>query len=178
MANMFLRLDHIDGESLDFFHEKEIEIVDFMWEASHEVDRAKSDEDAAKIAPLFSDFTVTKFCDKASATLLQFFTVGTIIETGTITLRKRAGDNSFVNYLVIDLTKVRVTSFSWSMGEDNRISELIGLNAAQFFAKYMRQGSEGDAEGIIDFGFDTVGNAEVAGGLEVEFKFSKPPKFY
>ncbi len=179
MTEMFLRLDGIDGESLDEEQTNQIEIMDFKWGVAHEGDRSKEDSDPSKISPTFTVITINKIFDKASPNLLRFFTKGTEIAEGTVTFRKLAGGEK-VRYLIIKLEKIRITAFDWNHeGQDGVVHEEIHLDVGGFFATYTRQANSGNVAGFLDFGFDilaadgTKANKEKAFGHSKEVKITR-----
>jgi type VI secretion system secreted protein Hcp len=159
MANMFLMLADIDGESLDDDHHDRIEFLDMAWNNAHAVSRTRKDEESST-KPTIGDITITKICDKASANLLKYCCLGTNIPIGRITFRKNAGDDK-VEYMVIDMWNVKISHFEWNFQpEGGYMQEVVHLNMAQFYEQYTVQkddGTEGDA---VHFGFDIPENEE------------------
>ena len=91
MAEMFLKLDGIEGESLDFAHAGEIEIKNWEW---HTVNNVKWDvnQGGQSTKVEVKDIDLKKICDKASVTLYQCCVTGKHIKNGKITCRKNDGD--------------------------------------------------------------------------------------
>jgi type VI secretion system secreted protein Hcp len=159
MAEMFLMLDDIEGESLDETHADEIEILDLKWKFTHVVSPTMKDEDSST-KPTITDITIKKLCDKASMNLMRYCCLGKNIASGKITCRKNAGDEK-VEYLIIDLSDIKVSDIAidWE-GHEGGIAETVMLNVAKFVATYSRQDNLGAQMGFIDFGFDIPNNRQ------------------
>ena len=163
MAEMFLRLEGIVGESTDLAHGgprphvNEIELIGWDWELKNEAKfELKPEESAKQMKP--DKLTVVKGVDLASARLMQYCTLGTLITKATLTCRKRAGDQR-LEYLVIDLTNVKVMSVTWDK-EEHIVKETVDLAFVKIEAKYLKQNNEtgGAADGVVRFGWDFSDN--------------------
>ena len=142
MADMFLKLDGIQGESIDYEHHNGIEIVDFTWGLTNSASYALTQQDAANNAKV-DNVTVTKFFDKSSITLAQFCATGQHIPEGRIICRKNTGDENHpkLDYLLIVLKKVMVTNVKWagkeaSPGAPSGAPETVTLSFLQFHLYY------------------------------------------
>jgi len=159
MADMFLMLQDIEGESLDAVHTNQIEILDMGWNNKHVVHRTRKDEKTST-KPDIGDITIKKICDKASANLLKYCCLGKNIPYGKITFRKNAGDGK-VEYLTIDLWDIKISSFNWDWQvEGGHLHETVHLNIAQFHEVYTLQDNRGLAGDTVHFGFDIPDNEE------------------
>jgi len=118
MADMFLELTGIKGESLDYIHENEIEIFEWNWGVDNKASFQVGAGEAAKHTE-FDHVVVTKMFDKASVTLMNYCATGRRIHEGIITCRKNDGEQH-VAFLKIKLTDVKVNSVKWAgKNEDN-----------------------------------------------------------
>jgi type VI secretion system secreted protein Hcp len=168
MAEMFLWLDGIDGESLDEAkpkpHTNEIEIVDWAWGLDNKASYKLSQKEASSKVTV-NNITVTKSIDKASVTLARYCALGKHIPHGTITCRKNAGDEK-LEYLLIELDGVMVKSVDWKgQGHEHGVSETVALSFEEFKIKYKVQTNLGAAaKGIIHFGFDMEKHEEINSG--------------
>ena len=70
MAEMFLKLDGIEGESLDSVHTGEIEIKDWQWDTINTV-KWDINQGGQSTKVDVQHVLLNKFCDKASVTLYQ-----------------------------------------------------------------------------------------------------------
>jgi type VI secretion system secreted protein Hcp len=159
MAEIFLRLDNISGESIDAVgggppHIDEIQVFDWNWGLTNSAPLEMKSAEATTQTSAQS-LSITKGIDKASATLAQFCALGTEIPTGTLTCRKNAGDQK-LEYLVIDFKKVKVIDLKWNeQGHEHGASEVVLIRFGEFKIKYtMQADATGEALGTVEFGFD------------------------
>jgi type VI secretion system secreted protein Hcp len=155
MAEMFLMLDGIHGESLDAHHAGEIELTDWSWKLENTSSFVLTQgETSSKV--VIQNIIVHKICDKASVNLLQYCTVGKHIPKGKITCRKKDGDDK-VEYLKIDLTDIKISYVNWTgHGEQPTLAEEVELSFAEFKVHYTLQKDRGYAAGTTDFGWDIL----------------------
>ena len=154
MANMFLALTNILGESLDLEHKMEIEIHEWRWGLENHAPYRLQENEATKQTSVHH-ITIEKMVDKASTTLANYCAHGKHIAEGTITCRKNDGDTK-VEYLIIKLTDVKVESVNWGgRGEEHRgISETVDLSFLKFKIIYKVQKRDGSLAGPNEFEFD------------------------
>ncbi len=152
-SNIYLKLDQVDGESLDHDHQNWIEVESFSWGVDNPSSFAVGQGGQATQAHIAA-MGVQKQCDKSSVTLFKNCTTGKHIPKGTISCVKLDGD-SRVEYLKIDLTDIMVSNFQWSgSGADQIVQEHISLVFAEFKETYKLQQSGGSAGGGTDFGYN------------------------
>lgn len=168
MADMFLNLQGIDGESLDeaepIRHGKEIEIYDWVWTVDNPADYKMSTAQAATKANVHN-ITVRKHCDFASVNLLRYCTMGTHIPSARITCRKHRGED-MLEYLTIDMRDVIIHQFDWKGMPETLVMEEIILEFAAFKTAYTVQRNP-DAgintpTGFVDFGWDVQQHTETS----------------
>jgi type VI secretion system secreted protein Hcp len=153
MAEMFLKLDGIEGESLDSSHGGEIEIKSWGWVTENHV-RWDVNQGGQSTKVDVNHIYLEKICDKASVTLYQDCVTGKHIKSGTITCRKNDGDQK-VEYLVVKLTDIMVTKVEFSGdGESQSLKETVGLSFAEFRLDYKVQNDTGSAGGAKSFQFN------------------------
>ncbi len=155
-VDMFLKLDGIDGESVDKSHGKEIDILAWSWGMSQSgTFHAGAGGGAGKAN--FQDISVTKWVDKASATLMAKIATGDHVPKARLTVRK-AGKTP-LEYMIIEMEKVMITSYSTGgSGGEDRLTENITLNFAKVKVKYVPQKEDGSGEAEVEFGFDIAAN--------------------
>jgi len=153
MAEMFLKLDGIEGESLDFAHSGEIEIKNWEWHTENHVNwDINQGGQSTKVE--IKHIELKKICDKASVTLYQCCVTGRHIKNGTITCRKNDGEQK-VEYLIVTLTDIMITKVDWSgEGGAQSLDENVGLSFAEFHLDYKVQNDTGNASGTTSFGFN------------------------
>ena len=129
-SDMFLKLAGITGESTDSKHSGEIDVLSWSWGASN----SSSVVGGAGKANV-QDLSVTKYVDKASPPLLLKTLNGGAIADATLTVRSASATP--IEFLIIKLTNVLVTSISTggSTGED-RLTENVSFNFGKVEFKY------------------------------------------
>lgn len=145
MAEMFLKLDGIEGESMDDAHGGEIEIRSWTWPTENHV-HWDVNQGGQSTKVVISDITLEKICDKASVTLYQNCVTGKHIKSGTITCRKNDGDQK-VEYLIVKLTDIMVTKVEFAGDDGPSLKETVGLSFAKFRMDYKVQNDTGTAAG-------------------------------
>jgi type VI secretion system secreted protein Hcp len=156
MANMFLSLTGVTGESIDADKKLEgaIEIHEWVWGLHNAAPYRLKESDATTHASV-DKMTVTKMIDKASVTLVNFCAHGKEVSKATITCRKNTEDGP-VDYLTIELNDVKIRSVNWpGRGEDLRgVPEVVVLEFKKFTMSYSMQLASGLLEGANVFPFD------------------------
>jgi type VI secretion system secreted protein Hcp len=152
MAEMFLKLDSVPGESLDEKHKDEIEIKSWGWTTENHV-RWDLNQGGQSTKVVVNAINIEKICDQASVTLYQNCVTGKHIPTGRITCRKNNGDQK-LEYLVVDLTDIMVSKVVWSgEGEEQSLKETVEISFAEFQLNYNIQEDLGNPGGGKNFGF-------------------------
>jgi type VI secretion system secreted protein Hcp len=153
VTNIYLKLDGLDGESIDEDHKDWIEVENFSWGVNNPASFERGQGGQATQAHI-SAINVTKHCDKASVALYKACTTGKHISKGTLSCLKLDGD-SRVEYLKIDLTDVMVEGFQWTgSGGEHLVHESVSLVFAEFKQAYKLQHDAGSAGGNTDFGYN------------------------
>src|SRR5215471_15846262 len=75
VTEMFLKIEGIDGESLDRWHKNEIEIDNWSWTTKNNVTWGKNQGGHSTNAEI-SQITVNKICCRASAILYRYCVTG------------------------------------------------------------------------------------------------------
>jgi type VI secretion system secreted protein Hcp len=154
MAEMFLTLEKVEGETLDELRPKgDIEIREWKWGSSATV-KWDRNQGGQTLSSKYDKITVVKTVDKASATLMQCCLTGRHIPTGKITCRKKDGDSK-VDYLTVELKDIVVSKVEWQGGgTEDVVNEEIFLEVAEFNMVYTLQQDAGTAQGGKTFGFN------------------------
>jgi type VI secretion system secreted protein Hcp len=156
-GDMFLKLEGIDGESIDDAnpsHKNEIDILGWSFGGTNPASFAVG-MGGQQSKPTFTEFHITKVADAATVKLLRAMSGGQHIPTGKITCRKAIKDSDKLEYLVIDLTDVQVTNVQWSgSGSEQFMHETVSLTAAEFKSTYKLQQDKGAAGGSTEFKYN------------------------
>ena len=131
-VEIFLRLNGIDGEAKDILskgegHDGEIVVLDWSWG----VTSSKSG------APNFAELKLRKYVDKASPKLMQSCATSTLIADGSLAVRKEFSTGNLVDYLVIDMENILVTSVHLEGAADASLIETITLTMWRFVYSYI-----------------------------------------
>jgi len=108
-VDMFLKLDGIDGESMDHKHKGEIEILSFSWGLSNTVSSATGGAGAGKVK--FNEFTIVKMIDTASPKLMESCCQGEHLGFAQLTLVGKGVKGQPEEFLKIKLSDVLVSSY-------------------------------------------------------------------
>jgi type VI secretion system secreted protein Hcp len=157
-VDMFLKLDGIKGEAMDSKHKDTIDVLAWSWSMSQSgTTHMGSGSGSGKVS--VQDLSLTKYVDKASATLIQHACTGKHITKGQLIVRK-AGDKP-LEYVTIDLEDIIVTQVSsGGSGGEDRITENVTLNFANFKYTYTTQAKDGSAGPKVDFGWKIAQNVK------------------
>jgi len=151
-VDIFLKLDKVKGESQDKVHKGEIDVLSWDW-GIEQTGTTHTGSGGGGGKANFHDLTIVKYVDKASVTLINFAATGQHIDKAELIVRKAGGKP--LEYLVIKLRNVIVVHYSLGgAGGQERISEHITLNFAEFKISYVPQGEDGKGEAAISFDYD------------------------
>jgi type VI secretion system secreted protein Hcp len=150
---MFLKLAGCDGESIATGHENEIELLGWNWGVSNQGSSSMGGGSGTGKAS-FYDLSITKYVDKATATILSNCAKGNHFATGTLVCRK-VGGNSPLEYLKVEMDQVFVSGVEHgaSLGAELTV-ESVKLNFAKVEVVYTPQGAQGSAAGSVPFKWD------------------------
>jgi len=144
MANMFLDLTNIAGESLDHDHEGKIEVHDWSWGMHNHAPFSITAGDKAAKHARFTHITIHKRIDRSTPTLMQYCAHGMKIPEGTLICRKNDGDKQ-IEYLTIKLKEVKVYEVDWPLKGGDDV-ETIMLAFHKVHVEYTVQTNEGDLD--------------------------------
>ena len=145
-VDYFLKIDGIQGESLDSKHKSEIQLESWSFgEANKGSFSYGAGGGAGKVQ--MGDFHFVKHVDKSSPKLFQACASGEHFKTALLTCRKAGKDQQ--EYYKITLNEILVSSFqtSGSAASDIVPSEEISLNFASIKIEYQEQKPDGTLGG-------------------------------
>ena len=156
-ADLFLKLDGIDGESQKDGHVNEIEIFSFSNGASNPSSVGMgTGSGAAKVE--LSSISFQKQTDKASPKLFLKCCDGTHIATGKLTCRE-AGGTSPVEYFTYDLEECFIDSVSWGGSSGGgKPSESVSMSFKKVVVTYYPQNPDGSKGDKMVGGWDVSTN--------------------
>ncbi|HZO86018.1 MAG TPA: type VI secretion system tube protein Hcp [Verrucomicrobiae bacterium] len=152
--NMFLRMDPIQGESLDQNHRDQMDVLAWSWGMSMPLVAGGGGTGRVNI----QDISITKYVDKASPALMLGCSSGTHYKTAVLSMQK-SGASATRDFMVITLEDVIVTSYNTggSAGGD-LLTENIALNFSKVRVEYWQQRQDGSYVAIAPYGWDVKAN--------------------
>ncbi|MFD1951487.1 Hcp family type VI secretion system effector [Sphingomonas arantia] len=149
-VEMFLKLAGCDGESEATGYEGQIELLGWNWGVTNMASSVMGTGTGAGKAS-FQDLSITKYVDKATATLLLNCAGGGHFTTAVLSCRK-AGGTKALEYLKITMEQVFVSSVQHggTPGDDLTV-ENVTLNFAKVDVTYSPQSATGTAAGSVPF---------------------------
>ena len=155
LAETFLRLGDIKGESTDLKHKDEIEVLSFTQSWINTGDFGTGGGGGAGKVTCGA-ITLMKNIDKSSPLLLKGVITGQHFKDAVISFQT---DNKASEYYQIALNDVFVSELTQTDAQDpNRIFEKLVLNASAFEFKYTPQTIKGSAGAPISFKWDCKAN--------------------
>ena len=160
VADYFLKIDGIEGESADSKHKGEIQLESFSFGGNQTGSSGHGGGGGAGKVHL-QDFHFTKRVDKGSAKLFLSCCNGAHIKSATLVARKAGKDQQ--EFLKIVLSDVLVSSFQsgGSGGGDVIPMEQVSLNFGKVEMEYKEQKADGSLGGAVKSGWDLKANKAV-----------------
>lgn len=157
--DMFLKIDTIDGESIDRDHAGEIDVLAYSLGFSNSGDAAAQTGGSLGKAAR-QNLSMTVYQSKASLPIFLAVATGRMFRDATLTLRKAGA--SPLEFLELKLEDVLITSqaVGGSGGED-RITESISLDYARITFNYVGLDPRGTPLDTISAGFDFRTNTPI-----------------
>jgi type VI secretion system secreted protein Hcp len=156
-VHMFIKIDSINGESVDAKHKDQIEVLSWTWGMTQSGSaHYGSGTGTGKVS--VRDLSFTKYVDKSTPVLMKYCCKGQFFDKATLSVMK-AGSTP-VEYIKLDLTHGLVSSVtSGGVGDDERLVETITLNFKAFSMQYTPQ-DKGSAGASVPATWDLSKNAE------------------
>lgn len=149
---VFLKLDGIEGESMDARHANEIDVTAWSFGVSNPAGPHSGGGSGTGRAT-FTDLAVTKVLDKATPALMLAVASGRHIAKGRLTVTS-SGPRP-LDILVVDLQDVLVTTdLLADTADDTRPVENVGFSFAKIHVAYTQQAATGAAGQVSEFGWD------------------------
>ncbi len=160
VADYFLKLKGIDGESQDDKHKGEIDLESWSWgETQTGTHAGGGGGGAGKIS--MQDFHFVMRVNKASPKLFLACASGEHIPEAVLTCRKAGGNQE--EYLKVKMTDLLVSSFQTGGAASSGIvpTDQISLNFSKIEFEYKEQKPDGTLGGAIKAGYDVKRNVKV-----------------
>ena len=155
-TDMFLKIDDVQGESVDSKHKDWIDVQSWSWGMSQPgTSHSGTGGGGGKVS--VQDLSIVKYVDKATPNLMKMCCNGKHFKLATLKIRK-AGGEALV-YVKIELNDGIVTGVSTAGGTgDERLTETVTLNFASFKYEYTPQDAKGSGAGAVPCGWDIAKN--------------------
>ncbi|MDR8919020.1 Protein hcp1 [Burkholderia multivorans] len=157
--DIFLKIDGINGESLDDKHKDEIEILNWDWEILQESSMHSGSGGGAGKATV-KDLTFEHNIDRASPNLMKYALTGKHIDQAVLVMRKAGGNP--LEHLKLTMSDVIVTRVkpSGSKAGEEKSRETVSLSFSKVKQEYVVQNAQGGSGGAVTASFDIKGNKE------------------
>jgi type VI secretion system secreted protein Hcp len=162
MADSYLQIDGIPGESLDDKHKDWIEILSFSHGVTQPTSATRGSAGGGTTARSeHGDYVITKYVDKATPKLFEACSTGKHISKCKIEMCRAGG--SQVPYMVVNLEEVVIASVhsAGAAGPNDFPTESISLNYGKIDWPYTQQKrKDGSGGGNVTGKYDvTAGKA-------------------
>ncbi len=158
-VDMFLKLGDVRGESTDDRHKDETDVLAWSWGMSQgATPHTGAAGGAGKVS--VNDLSIKKYVDRGSPILVMSCCSGKPFDQGVLTVRK-AGETA-LEYFKITMKGVLVTSIltGGSSGDEDRMTENVTLNFAEFKLEYTPQKADGSGDASIEVGWNILANVK------------------
>ncbi|MEM5433876.1 type VI secretion system tube protein Hcp [Paraburkholderia diazotrophica] len=156
MADIFLKISGISGESHDALHKGEIEIDSWRWKVSQPSSMMSGSGGGAGKATI-NDLNFVHQIDRSSPNLMRYCLTGRHIPEVILTTRKAGGNP--LEFLKVTMGDVVVTSVEPVIYEDH-YSEHVSLSFSRVKQEYKVQDISGINAGAVTATFDIKENIE------------------
>jgi type VI secretion system secreted protein Hcp len=158
---MFIQIGDLKGEAQDKTHKELIDVLAWSWGMSQSGTMHMGGGGGGGKVNV-QDLSITKFVDKSTPPLMGACAQGTQYPEAKLVVRK-AGGKSPLEYIILSLKDVIITSVSaGGSGGEDRLTENVTLNFAEFKYEYQPQKPDGSKDGgAIPFAYDIAANAVV-----------------
>jgi len=158
MADYFLKVDGIPGESADAKHKGEIDVLAFSWGVG-QAGTASSGSGGGSGKAVFDDLLVVARTSKASPQLWLACASGTHIKSAVLTCRRRG--KAPVEFLTIVLSDVVVSSYEVDGSDEEPPLDQIAFSYAKVETHYMPADKTGKTQPPVSAGWDLKANKKV-----------------
>lgn len=157
VSDYFLKIEGIDGESVDSKHKGEIELLSWSWAETQAGGNVGSGPGSGRAS--LQDFIFTMKVNKASPKLMQACASGEVIKKAVLVCRK-AGAKDQQEYLKITFTDSLVSSYQTggTGGTDIIPTDKVTLDFAKIEIEYKEQKADGSLGGAVKGGWNIKEN--------------------
>lgn len=156
----FLKIDGIEGDSLDKLHKDEIDVESWSWGVVNEGSPGPGGGGGAGRAS-FQDFHFVAKISKASPQLFLSCATGVHHKAATLSGRRAGGEKTSGDFLEYKLSDVLVTSVQHAEGGSDLPIEQFSLGYGRFEITFTPQNEDGSPGSPISGGFDVKLNKKI-----------------
>ncbi|MCX6624372.1 MAG: type VI secretion system tube protein Hcp [Acidobacteria bacterium] len=160
IADFFLKIDTIEGESGDSKHKGEIDLESWSWgESNTGTGGYGGGSGAGKVS--MQDFHFVMKIGKGSPKLMLACATGQHIPKAVLTCRKAGGEQQ--EYLVVTFTDILISSYqTGGSGHSDVIPmDQVSFNFTKIEMDYKLQDSKGGLGGSVKTGYDVKANKKI-----------------
>jgi type VI secretion system secreted protein Hcp len=140
----FLELSGVKGESTHPVHKEKIDILSWSWGGTNS---GSTHMGGGGSRANFQDLSLTKWIDKSTPILMARMATGELFATGKLYIHKPTAKGG-VDLLTFEMKDILVTSQSMGgSGGEDRLTENISLNFAEFTLTYQQTATDGSTVG-------------------------------
>lgn len=138
MADMYMQIDGINGESTDSEHQKWVELLSFNHSISQPASATASSAGGGTTARCqHQDYSITKLVDLTSPKLYELCSSGKHIKKVVVEMMRASGDKR-VKYMIVTMEEVVISHVAPSGGGDFP-SESVSFNYGTIKWQYSQQ---------------------------------------
>jgi type VI secretion system secreted protein Hcp len=152
MADFYLKLDGIDGESKDSKHAGQIELQSWSWGQTNAGSQAGGTGGAGTGKVSMQDLHFVTNMSKASPKLFLACATGEHIKKAVLTCHRAGKDQQ--EYLKVTLTEAFVTSYQTGGHGDGFPVDQVSLSFSKFEFDYSPQKDDGTKDAVVHGGWD------------------------
>ena len=160
-VDMFLKIDGIEGESIDSTHKAELEIQSFSFGESNSGSSASGGGAGAGKVQM-QDFHFVINLGKHSPKVFEDCATGRHIPKAVLTCRKAGGDK--MEYLKVTFSAVLISQYQTgasAQGGSDLPTDQCSFNFTKIEKEYKEQKADGSLGGTIKAGYDLKANKKV-----------------
>jgi len=158
LIDYFLKIEGIEGESLDEKHKGEIVIESWSWGESRSAGVSPVGGAIGPVRVAMQDLQFVMPLSKASLKLALSCAIGQLIKSAVLTCRRAGREQQ--EFLKITLSDLVVTAYhtGGSLGGDGVLDEQVSLAFGKIQYEYREQKPDGTLGAPISFGWDVKAN--------------------
>ena len=156
--DMYMKLEGVEGESVDDAHQGEIDLIAWNWGMAQSGSmHTAGGGGSGKVS--VQDLSFVHHIDKASPVLQQKCCLGEHFGEAVLTVRKAGG--SQIEYLIITMKNVLVTSISTGgSGGQDLLDETVSLNFEEYNISYTPQNNDGSGGAAVEWAYNMAKNTK------------------